>query len=579
MRSIIAVTLLAARLAAVSADCTCEVVVYPDCSGNSVSGEYACGTLADGTNCAFVAGGQAAAPECTCWGGNCDSCGTFSGSGISSSCLGGVDAIDVTGTCDVYLTSSSGQTAGPYATGLHGVWDTTYPNGESIGDNAASIACDWDSGSACDVETGYERVMMIYANDDCTGEIGADGLDTTCDDLRAHLSEACAGYEHGDCISLVGNDACREHLEQTYYHWADEYGAAAQSFVVSDGCTCAGDSDEDDAESSTGYGYYIFEDTSRGEGCDALSYDGSVVSSWEADHCCDGEEYCCGYESCGAGSDACGYRFRCYGEVSDDEAGCSYEEVYGTGCWDYIHMDWGWYGGVYLQGGSTSLEDCAAAVQGYSGQDGCMGEYFFYEWEGYCNCPTDSCTAGYETGAAGGDGQLYKLYGEGGDCDIGEGCSQAWCTSPNGDGGYDCWAGSDSEECSCSEGKAKETGERLESGGTTYYEYTCCNDGSGHGEECGDCCTDVGLIILIVVLSVVGFVMCATCGGVAICYFAKCACFAPGPQQQQPGMEMVQMGQPQQGVIIQPQQHQGVIMGQPQQGVIVQAAPTKTTTL
>ena len=67
--------------------------------------------------------------------------------------------------------------------------------------------------SACDVETDYERVMMIYANDDCTGEIGADGLDTTCVDLRAHLSEACAGYEHGDCISLVGNDACREHLE------------------------------------------------------------------------------------------------------------------------------------------------------------------------------------------------------------------------------------------------------------------------------------------------------------------------------------------------------------------------------
>ena len=477
MRSIIAVTLLAARLAAVSADCTCEVVVYPDCSGNSVSGEYACGTLADGTNCAFVAGGQAAAPECTCWGGNCDSCGTFSGSGISSSCLGGVDAIDVTGTCDVYLTSSSGQTAGPYATGLHGVWDTTYPNGESIGDNAASIACDWDSGSACDVETGYERVMMIYANDDCTGEIGADGLDTTCDDLRAHLSEACAGYEHGDCISLVGNDACREHLEQTYYHWADEYGAAAQSFVVSDGCTCAGDSDEDDAESSTGYGYYIFEDTSRGEGCDALSYDGSVVSSWEADHCCQDEDYCCGYESCGAGSDGCGYRFRCYGD---------------------------------------------------------------YESSG-----------GY--------------------------CSQEWCTSPNGDGGHDCWAGTESEACTCSQGKAKVV---YDDGGE-YVQYTCCTDGSGTGEECNDCCTDTGLIILIIVLSIVGFALFATCVGIAICYFAKCACFAqptiaPGFQQQQPGVQMVEMGQMQQGVIVQPQQPQGVIVAPPQQGMVVQAMPTKS---
>lgn len=131
-----------------------------------------------------------------------------------------------------------------------------------------------------------------------------------------------------------------------------------------------------------------------------------------------------------------------------------------------------------------------------------------------------------------------------------------------------------------------------------YYEYTCCTNGPGHGEEwCGDCCTDVGLIILITVSSFAGFAVCATCVGIAICYFAKFACFAPRPdltilscQQQQPGMEMVQMDQPQQGVIIQPQQ-QGVVI-QPQhiegcdrgpaaagpcQGVIVQAMPTIPT--
>ena len=243
------------------------------------------------------------------------------------------------------------------------------------------------------------------------------------------------------------------------------------------------------------------------------------------------------------------------------EKGCGSSDTSGEGyCDDSMCSSWG--------------DDCCAP----DGEEAsCYGGYSpvrFTGSEAYC--------WGYDNG-------LYTCCT--GDYDVSDGyCSQAWCTSPNGDGGYDCWAGSDSEECSCSEGKAKETGERSEYDGTTYYEYTCCTDGSGHGEECGDCCTDVGLIILIVVLSVVGFVMCATCGGVAICYFAKCACFAPGPQQQQPGMQMVQMGQPQQGVIIQPQQHQGVIMGQPQQqqgvimgqpqqGVIVQAAPTKTSTL
>ena len=29
--------------------------------------------------------------------------------------------------------------SGPYGTGLHGLWQTQYPNGEQIGDNAANI--------------------------------------------------------------------------------------------------------------------------------------------------------------------------------------------------------------------------------------------------------------------------------------------------------------------------------------------------------------------------------------------------------------------------------------------------------
>ena len=83
-------------------------------------------------------------------------------------------------------------------------------------------------------------------------------------------------------------------------------------------------------------------------------------------------------------------------------------------------------------------------------------------------------------------------------------CSSTLCTSPNGWGGYDCWAGSPTEPCTCSSGTAKATGETTEYMGQTYYLYTCCSDGSGTGEQCGeyrggndgmcrsDICTDIG---------------------------------------------------------------------------------------
>ena len=38
-------------------------------------------------------------------------------------------------------------------------------------------------------------------------------------------------------------------------------------------------------------------------------------------------------------------------------------------------------------------------------------------------------------------------------------CSDLWCTSPDGTwGGYDCWAGTDVERCTCSRGSARMTG-------------------------------------------------------------------------------------------------------------------------
>ena len=58
-----------------------------------------------------------------------------------------------------------------------------------------------------------------------------------------------------------------------------------------------------------------------------------------------------------------------------------YEPVYEQGCNSYIHMDGGYYyGSEYLYGGGFSLEQCAAAVWAYNGIDGCMGDYFYYEW-------------------------------------------------------------------------------------------------------------------------------------------------------------------------------------------------------
>ena len=88
-----------------------------------------------------------------------------------------------------------------------------------------------------------------------------------------------------------------------------------------------------------------------------------------------------------------------------------YEPVYEQGCNNYIHMNSGFYGtNEWMYDGSFSLEQCAAAVWWYDGIDGCMGDYFYFEWSGHCNCPTDSCSLGYENGNAGSDsGQLFQF--------------------------------------------------------------------------------------------------------------------------------------------------------------------------
>ena len=65
------------------------------------------------------------------------------------------------------------------------------------------------------------------------------------------------------------------------------------------------------------------------------------------------------------------------------------------------------------------------------------------------------------------------------------GCSPKWCTSPDGAGSTDCWAGSGSEGCTCALGEARTTGQ-VYSG--TYYEYECCLPSTNYSDLVGIAC-------------------------------------------------------------------------------------------
>ena len=94
-----------------------------------------------------------------------------------------------------------------------------------------------------------------------------------------------------------------------------------------------------------------------------------------------------------------------------------------------------------ISGGSTTLEECAAAVKSYDGQDGCLGDYFFYEDGGYCNCPVDACTEASENGNAGGSGQLYEFTACMNPTDAYEICSVEACHDDVSSGGECCTGG------------------------------------------------------------------------------------------------------------------------------------------
>ena len=88
-------------------------------------------------------------------------------------------------------------------------------------------------------------------------------------------------------------------------------------------------------------------------------------------------------------------------------------------------------------------EACAAAARAADGIRSCRAVLFFWSFEGRCYCPReDDCSSSNENWNAG-EGQLYK-FTDGFVSSIAD-CSQDWCTSPDGGGGHDCWAGSESE--------------------------------------------------------------------------------------------------------------------------------------
>ena len=64
-------------------------------------------------------------------------------------------------------------------------------------------------------------------------------------------------------------------------------------------------------------------------------------------------------------------------------------------------------------------------------------------------------------------------------------CSPAHCTSDDGEGGEDCHAGQRYEGCTCSPGYSAKVIASIGYGsdGLEYYEYECCNDGTGTDGE------------------------------------------------------------------------------------------------
>ena len=104
-------------------------------------------------------------------------------------------------------------------------------------------------------------------------------------------------------------------------------------------------------------------------------------------------------------------------------------------------------------------------------------------------------------------------------------CTTDACTSPDGTGGHDCWAGVLGEPCTCSDSRsARLTGttasrdsnsyNRRRRGSRTYYQYTCCTAGANYGgeqnvgEQCGDHSTAAVILSAVVPLLFLCVIIC-----------------------------------------------------------------------
>ena len=370
------------------------------------------------------------------------------------------------------------------------------------------------------VDTSAEEAVLKTALADTIDGVEEEDIgDSTCTDARRRLS--------------IGNATGRRRLD----------GSASVAFDITIDPSAVGGSSPDEAVAAIHTSLSTAADT------------GALTSNIQA------------AASSSGNSNLASVSVASVGVASSD--GTNYVKVDSRGCEGYVHMDYGDYGGVWLSG-VVSLDECAEAVRAFDGQDDCRAEFFFYEDEGRCNCPTDACELNYENENAGGEGQLYQFTD--GYVSVEPECSQEWCTSDYDD----CWAGTSDEACTCSNGQARLTGESYDDGDTTVYEYTCCTSGPTVGEECGDCCTDWTLIIVASVGGGLALICCAVVLAFAICYKAKLCCFEHkvGTMPIAPAVSAVEMTQfaAAQPIDSYPSQH-AKLQQQPPSVVLVQGAP------
>ena len=284
-------------------------------------------------------------------------------------------------------------------------------------------------------------------------------------------------------------------------------------------------------------------------GCDIANFDGS--GECYCQYGSQGGEDYSGWYSCWLHSDPVEYLEDWqYTEEQWDDANdcCFYRYAYDhsdTGCCEgmsctYSNSMYSWddWRRRLSESGGESVEHDAHRALGHCCDEG-----------GWCSCMHNYIANGINE-CEGDDAWRATAW-----------CSRATdgsaCTSDNGDGGYDCWAGSEHEECTCGNGlEARETGSQLEWDGETYYEYECCPAGTPGtvGEECGDCCVDVGAIIAAIIGGIVGGICFCVCVGVGICFVTKVCCFAQMGNAPVAAVQVQPQQQPAvQGAILQPQ--------------------------